>query len=119
MLGDLYLLLAVQAGQHGVAVDGRVEGVLGVCGLVELGRLDHRLLAGWFCLSRRVLGDELLPELERADIVIGLSVLSGSRGHLVEILSLLEHVAGDCGFGAVLERTHHRQRRFHLNFIYQ
>lgn len=119
MLGDLYLLLAVQAGEDSIAIDGRVEGILGVGSLVELCRLHHHLLIRWFRLCGCILGDEFLPELQRPDIIIGLSVLSRSCGHLIEILSLLEHVAGDCGFGAVLERTHHRHRGFHLNFIYR
>lgn len=118
MLGDLYLLLAVQAGQDCVAVDGRIEGIFGVGSLIELGRLYHYLLVGWLCLCGCVLGDEFLPELERSDIIIGLSVFARSSLHFIEILGLLEHVAGECRPGAVLERTHHRHRGFHLNFIY-
>lgn len=119
MLGDLYLLLPVQAREDGIAVDGRVEGILGVCSLVELCRFNHHLLIVGFRLCGCILRDEFLPELQRSDIIIGLSVLSGSSWRFIEILSLLEHVAGYRRFGAEFEWTHHRHRGFHLNFIYR
>ena len=118
MFGDLYLLLAVEAGEDSVAVDGGIEGIFGVGSLVELCRFYDYLLVGRFCLSGCILGNEFLSELQRADIVIGLSVFACGSGQLIEILGLLEHVAGDRRSGAMLEGTYHRHRGFHLNFIY-